>query len=445
MTMRSSVLSIVAALAGVLITPVLSAQHKLSLQDAVTLAVQHNPELQATNLETEKAHQGKIAARSLYLPSVYASAQANHYFQVTPFFGFGDTTPEGKIPYGRFGGEDQLTAFVSAIQPLYNPRAFPTLHQAKLQEEDSRLQSSAARTATVALVKQTYLQVLVLNERIKLQRQSLVRNERVLQDSRSLLIQGKGLRVDTLRAYTSVKNLEPDLLKLTYAAETRKLELKALTGLDSLQDIALTDSLILPAPGTIPDEETVYNAARHQNPDIQRITLQERINEQQVGVASSARLPVVSAVGQYQVQSQTNSFDYGNAYYPSSSYVGLQVSVPIFTGFNNQAKVRQAALGREQSVLRSQYAYEQLRATVHQVVSSNQESLARLKTTATVKETAETSYTIVKYRYQRGISPRLELTDAELALFTAQSNYLEAVYDYLSARIALLKIMGQAE
>jgi outer membrane protein TolC len=297
----------------------------------------------------------------------------------------------------------------------------------------------------VALVKQTYLQVLVLNERIKLQRQSIVRNERVLQDARSLLIQGKGLRVDTLRAYTSVKNLEPDLLKLTYAAETRTLELKTLTGIDSLQNIELTDSLVLPAPGTIPDEETVYNAARHQNPDVQRITLQERISEQQVGVASSARLPVVSAVGQYQVQSQTNSFDYGNAYYPTSSYVGLQVSVPIFTGLNNQAKVRQAAIGREQSVLRSQYAYAQLRATVHQIVSDNQESLARLQTTATVKETAETSYTIVKYRYQRGISPRLELTDAELALFAAQSNYLEAVYDYLAARIALLRIMGQAE
>jgi outer membrane protein TolC len=441
--MKLSYITIVAVLAGVLIAPVLSAQQKLSLQDAVALAVDHNRDLQATNLEAEKARQGKIAARSLYLPSVYASAQANHYFQLTPFFGFGDPDPEGKIPYGRFGGDDQLAAFVSAVQPLYNPVAIPTIHQARLQEDDSRLQIAAARTATIALVKQTYLQVLVLNERIKVQQQSIIRNERVLQDSRSLLIQGKGLRVDTLRAYTSVKNLEPELLKLTYAAETRKLELKALTGLDSLQDVELTDSLILPAPGTIPDEETVYNAARHQNPDIQRVALQERISEQQVGIASSARLPHVSAVAQYQVQSQTNSFDYGNAYYPSSSYVGLQVSVPLFTGFNNQAKVRQAAVGREQSALRSQYTYEQLRATVHQVVSENRESLVRLQTTATVKETAETSYTIVKYRYQRGISPRLELTDAELALFTAQSNYLEAVYDYLSARIALLKIMGQ--
>jgi outer membrane protein TolC len=40
------------------------------------------------------------------------------------------------------------------------------------------------------------------------------------------------------------------------------------------------------------------------------------------------------------------------------------------------------------------------------------------------------------------VASRLELTDAELALTTAQSNYLEAIYDYLSARIALERSMG---
>ena len=51
----------------------------------------------------------------------------------------------------------------------------------------------------------------------------------------------------------------------------------------------------------------------------------------------------------------------------------------------------------------------------------------------------------MEYRYKKGVSSRLELTDAELALATAQTNYLEAVYDFLSARIALLKLMGREE
>ena len=66
-----------------------------------------------------------------------------------------------------------------------------------------------------------------------------------------------------------------------------------------------------------------------------------------------------------------------------------------------------------------------------------------MQTRATVKETAQLSYDITQYRYAKGVASRLELTDAELALTAAQSNYLEAVYDYLSAGIALERTSGR--
>ena len=422
-----------------------NAQHQLSLQEAMSLAVERNPELAASKLEIDKSRQQKVISRSLFLPSINASAQVNHYFQLTPFFGFGETTPGGKIPYGRFGGEDQFGAFLSAVQPLYNPLAFPSVRHSGLKEDESIMTLNAKRVSTLSLVKQTYLQLLVLNARLKLQRESINRNQRALQDARSLFIQGKGLRVDTLRAYTTVKNLEPDLIKLNYAIETGKLELKALIGIDSLQDVQLTDSLFLPDGGLIPAEVEVYNAAKSNNPDYQIIALQEQLSEQQANIAAAARMPTVSAVAHYQLQSQTNQFEYGNAHYPSSSFIGLQVSVPLFTGLSNQAKVKQANLNKEQTILRSKYAYEQLRSAVHQVVADGHESLARLQTAANVQETAQLSYSIIQYRYQRGVASRLELTDAELELSTAQSNYLEAVYDHLSARIAVQRIMGKVE
>ena len=428
---------------GILVMPNAKAQQTLSLQDAVNLALEKNPEIAASNLELEKSKQQKIISRSLLLPSINIGAQASHYFQLNPFFGFGETTPDGKIPYGRFGGEDQFGAFVSAVQPVFNPEAFPSVQHSRLKEEQSRLELNDAKVEIQASVKQVYLQILVLNERIKLQNESISRNKRALQDAKSLFIQGKGLRVDTLRAYTSVKNLEPDLLRLTSAVETGKLQLKALIGIDSLQTIQLADSLFLPDPGSIPTEEVVYNTAKSSNPKYQVIALQDALNDQQLKIAGAARLPEVAVVAQYQLQSQTNNFEYGNAYYPSSSYVGLQVSVPLFTGFSTQAKVKQARISKDQTALRSNYAYEQLRASVHQVVSASHESLARLQTAVDVQETAQLSYNIIQYRYKRGIASRLELTDAEFELSTAQSNYLEAVYDYLSARIALRQIMGE--
>lgn len=436
---------IVTILLGLLFIGELRAQQPLSMTDALSLARANNPVLKESALEIRKTGNERVIARSYFLPTVYAGAQANHYFQLPAFFGFGENTEGGKIPYGRFGGDDQLTASITAIQPLYNPLAYPSYRHAQLRQQETALTARAEEIAVLAQVKDTYLRILVLQERIRLTRESISRNQKVLQDSRLLFLQGKGLRVDTLRAYTSVKNLEPDLVKLSFAVETGKLELKSLIGIESSKSFVLTDSLEVPAPEEIPAEEVVFEEVISNNPEFQVLKLKTALEKENVRVASAYRKPSVALVGQYQVQSQTNELEYGNAHYPTSSFVGLQLSVPLFTGLSAQARVKQASLSAEQSGLEVNRVRAELRARVHDAIAKNRESLLRLETTAVVQETAQVSYNIIQYRYKNGISPRLELTDAELALSTAQSNYLEAVYDYLSARIELRTLTGVRE
>jgi outer membrane protein TolC len=201
--------------------------------------------------------------------------------------------------------------------------------------------------------------------------------------------------------------------------------------------------LILPAPEVLPSEEEVYAEAVKNRPDLQALALQPGIDDQKVLLAAAARKPSVSLVGQYQLQTQTGRFNYFNAYYPSTPFVGAQVSMPLFSGFGNLAKIREARIARQQSVVRLDNAREQLRASVRQVVANALEAASRIQTRITVKEAAGLSYDIVQYRYASGVASRLELTDAELALTTAQSNYLEAVYDYLSALIELDRTRGR--
>jgi outer membrane protein TolC len=425
-------------------TPTQAQTQGLSLQEAVELSLANNPELKASGLDVSKAQQQTVIARSQYMPTVTATAFANHYFQRPVFFGFGEASTDGKISYGRFGGEDQGGAALTAVQPIFHPGSLSILRQARLSEKVSGVNLNAQQIYIVSQIRQTYLQILVFNERINLQMQSLQRNRRALQDSRSLLLQGKVLRVDTLRAHTAMKSLEPELVKLTYARETAKLNLGALIGVDSLQNIEPSDSLVIPL-STIPEETDVYEAARRNNPSFVTLSIQEQLNEQRARQASSNRLPVVSLVGQYQVQTQANDLEYGKGPYPPTSYVGLQVAVPLFNGFSTTAKIKQAQFDREQSSLRLKDATEKLKADVHATVADCKESLERIYIARSVAETAKLSFDIVQYRYSKGVSSRLDLTDAELALTQAQSNYLEAVYDYLSARIALFSLMGKLD
>jgi outer membrane protein TolC len=418
---------------------------KLSLKEALELALNNNRDIKVSSLDIDKSQEQVTIARSASQPSAGISGQVAHYFNEPAFFGFGSagTVNSDKIDYGRFGGKDQVTAALFLNQPVYNAAIKPSLAYSKLRERESHLSLAGKKNEIAAVLKQTYIQILVLNERIKLQKESLLRNEKALQDSRSLLAQGRALRVDTLRAYTSVKNLEPELLKLSNAIEVGKQQLKTLTGIDSAAEIEIYDSLVLPETTTLFAEEDLYREAKEQRPDLQSLDLQQDINDQQIKIALAATKPTVSLAGQYLLQSQSNKFNYFNAYYPSTTWVGVQLAVPIFSGFSNKAKVNQAKIEKKQSIIRSQNASEQLRAEVKQVVASLAETRARIKTSNNVKETALLSYDITQYRYAKGVASRLELTDAELALTAAQSNYLEAVYDYLSARIALDLVAGR--
>jgi outer membrane protein TolC len=420
-------------------------QRQLSLKEALSLTLSNNREIKISSLDIDRSAQQIQVAKSASLPAAGITGQLAHYFYEAPFFGLENaTTPSDKISYARFGGRDQATATAWITQPVYNAATKPGIISAELQERESRLALTGKETDIAALLKQTYIRILVLHERIKLQHESLERNEKALEDARSLLAQGRALRVDTLRAYTSVKNLEPDLLKLSYAIEVGKQQLRTLTGLDSLQDIELTDSLIKPEGQPVISEEEVYNEARLHRTDLQSLDLQQQQADQQIRIAAAAMKPSVSLTAQYLIQTQTNELNYFNAYYPSTPFVGAQVTVPIFNGNSNKAKVKKAAIEKDQSVIRSQQAYEELRTAVKQAVANLRETAARIQTSDNVQKTAKLSYEITQYRYAKAVASRLELTDAELALTTAQSNYLEAVYDYLSAIIEVERTMGKS-
>lgn len=417
---------------------------QLSLKEALALTMANNHSIKITALDVEKSQQEIIVAKSNRLPAVGISGQVDHYFRAPAFFGFGSNGSNGdKIPYGRFGGRDQATAALFITQPLYDAGIRPKVQYANLLQRTSSLIASDKKTNIAAAVKQTYIFILVLNERIKLQKESLLRNEKALKDARSLLAQGRALRVDTLRAYTSVKNLEPDLLKLGYAVEVGKQQLKTLAGIEPGLIIELSDSLALPSSSNTLTEDDVYNEAKLYRADLKALDLQQQLADQQIKLAAAPMKPFVSLNAQYLLQTQVNNFNYLKAYYPSTPFVGAQVTVPIFNGHRNKAKVKQAKIEKDQSVMRSTNAYEELRSEVKKVVADVQETAARMKTSANVKETARLSYDITQYRYAKGVASRLELTDAELALTTAQSNYLEAVYDYLSAQIELERTMGK--
>ncbi|MDF2186936.1 TolC family protein [Paraflavitalea sp. CAU 1676] len=445
MNTRNKIVHTLLLSAGIILSGVQSIAQSLSLSlpDAVSLAIKNNRSLKLSGLDIDKASEEIRVARSLSLPTANVGGQYLHYFVMPAFFGFGGSGGGDKIPYSRIGGRDQFAATLSVAYPIYNPSAKPVLREAQLNQQASKTAQKGNEVEVAAAVKRVYLGLLVIDQRLQLQYESLERNEKALQDARSLLAQGRGLRVDTLRAYTSVKNLQPDILKLKYALQVGKQQLVTLMGIDSLSQVQLTDSLVLAKDEPIPAEAEVYEDAKTQRPDLQVLAISQLISDEQIQQAQAQRKPTVSLIGQYQLQSQAKGANFFDAYWPSATFAGAQVVVPLFSGYKHQARISQAKITKDQSAVRLNDAQQQLKTEVVQVIANLQETFERMKTQVQVKETAKLSYDIIQYRYSKGVASRLELTDAELALTTAQLNYLEAVYEYLAARIELDRTRGR--
>ncbi|MFY0255474.1 TolC family protein [Chitinophaga sp. 30R24] len=438
-------------LTGLMILVTLSAGNRVAAQDAATLtlekalekALKNNNSLQVDALGVAKAQAQTALSKSALLPDIRLNSGIYHYFQQPLFFGFGDAAAaSNKVDYGRFGGKDQADATLQVSMPIYNPVARTATAQSKLEEGRSRWQYKMKSADVAAAVRQVYLRILVLEKRGQLQIETMDRNKRALMDAKYLYAQGKVLLVDTLRAYTTWKNLEPELLRINNAIMVSKEQLNILMGDDAAGSITLSDTLHSPATAPDAAENNLYELAIQQRPEIRLLTLEKEMSAKEVESARNAKLPVISGFGQYQLQTQTNGFRYNSAYFPSTVMAGVKMSIPIYAGGGHNAAIKKAQIAQQQAGLRLVDATNQLHQQVKQIIANLQETSHRIQIRQTVTSTAESSYNITKYRYQRGAATRLELADAELALTVARADYLEAIFDYETAKIDMDRLLG---
>ncbi|AKD57020.1 TolC family protein [Spirosoma radiotolerans] len=418
---------------------------QLTMDNAVKLAIDKNRDLQVATLETAKAAQKVQEARGYGLPTVAASAQYLYYFnkQVSflpgSFVGLGDD----QLATFRVGGANAFLGGVAVSQPLFQTSVRSGIKVAQIDGLATDQALADVRATVVTDVKKAYLDVLITQEQLRLQQQSITRNEQALKDARSLLAQGRASRVDTLRAFVTVENLRPTLIQLTNRIGIAKTVLKRTVGLDEREEIDLQDSLryddaLFVSPGT-----DAFLDAVQARPEVRRLELIEQLNREQIALQAAEKQPKLAAIGSVLSQSQANNFRLGDYRWPVSSYLGLQLSVPIFTGFRTNSRIQQAQVTRQQTEKQLANLKEIVRAQVKIGLANVQEARLRIQSQQQTISVAELGYRITRDRWKQGIASRLELTDAELSLTQAKSNYLQAVYDYLTATVELDKVLGR--
>lgn len=412
----------------------------LNMDDAVKLAIEKNAELKIASMDIQKAEEKLREARSGLFPQLNASGQYQRYFDLPVFF-----MPKGSL-FGttlKIGSNNSYSATLSLSLPLFSYSLYQGISLASEALDISKESYKSVKNKVVTDVKKAFLAVILTRETKDVMAQSLKNAEDNFENIKKLRQGGTLSDYDVLRAEVQVENLKPTVLQMENNYKLSLEALKVAIGLDASQEIDVVGDMEFIEPYILPDEKSVLEEMLKNNPQLAILDRQVTINDKTISLEKSAHLPTLAAFGTYQYQAQANDFKFSDYNWVKTSLVGLQLQIPIFSGFKVDAKVNQAEINLNQSIEQKRNYTEAFKTQTLSILYRIQQAVKRIEgQSKTVKQATE-GYEIAKRRLLNNLATQLEVNDAELALRQAKLNRLQAIYDLKIAEYDLDNVLGR--
>jgi len=417
----------------------------ITLQGATDLALMNNKSLSVQILEEQKQKEITNEFKGKLRPSVALNGSVSHYFDRQVIFLPGTFLgTQNKVEDVRVGGLNTINSSVTIQQPLLLGNLKNQKKVALTEEKIAKKNTDEIKSQLLFLVTKEYYGIQLMKSQLQLHQKSLARNQKALQDTKSLLAAGRALKVDTLRSYIAVENLKSSVSFLNNNIKVATLNFKKLIGIEESIPIELTDAMTL-------ENESERFALLQQNEengitkrnDIQRQILNIEKDQQVLSANKSNQYPQISLIGQYQLQAQADDGKITAYSFPMTGFLGLQLTLPIFNGGSLNAQVRQSKIKIQQEKLQLEDQKEEANLELKTIANNWKNAKNRLEIQKRTVEAAEINYTINNNRYLNNLSSMLEVNDAELALNTAHHNLLLAIYELKVLTVAYEKALGK--
>ena len=416
-----------------------TAAHYFSLTDCTKYALKNQPALHQSLIDEAVAHTNRSLAFSGWLPQVSGSANYQYNFQLPTLF---STINNVQVPVTS-GVRNTSLPLVNATQNIFSPDLL-------LANRASRLGINAAGEATVntkillvANVTKAFYDVLLSVEQINVYKEDTARLRKNQSDAYNRYQSGVADKVDYKQATISLNNSMAQLKTATEAVEAKYATLKMLMGLPAEERMAVRFD-------TAAMMQDIYVDT------LEPLRIEKRIEYRQLMTARMMQhettmyyqlgfIPTVSAFYNYTHEFESNkTTDLYSKGYPFS-YAGLQLNVPLFTGFRRLENVKKSKLQEE----RVDWDEVNLKLGIYteykQAMAAYKSSLYNLHEQGENVGMAREVYDIVKLQYSEGIKAYLDVIVAESDLQTSEINYLNALFQLLQSKVNLEKAMGNIQ
>ena len=416
----------------------------LTLKDALIYALENKADAKKAKLQVENSEYKIQEIRSRALPQISANGNLTHnpIIQTTVIDGAGFGQP-GTTIQAAFGQKWTSNAGVSLTQTIFDQSVFTGLRAARSTREFYQINDQLTEEQVIERVANNYYSVYVQRERLVLLDSNYVNTTKVRDIVKGQFDNGLAKKIDLDRIIVKMSNIDTERQQIKNQITLQENALKFYMGMPIETVIEIPKEEFEVVPAALMEVPNTENRTEYL-----LLKKQEELLVFNKKAVEAGYYPTLSLTAGYNYIGQGPQMPWfakpsNGVYWSDYSAIGLNLHVPIFTGFGTRAKVRQADVeirslqeDMKDTKLSLDLDYRNAIAQIDNnlVTINNQRENMRLATEILSN---------TKNNYLQGLASLTDLLDAENASLEAQNNFTRAVLNYKIAEISLIKSKGE--
>lgn len=431
---------------------------KANLIEIYEKALQNDPQIREAEANRLATMESKPQARAALLPQLTASGEVSRVNSDVSRVQMQQIVPQDPtsplVPFTLRTAADEVESVQYSLrltQTLFRWDRWVALKRADKEVAQAEVDFKAAQQDLLARTAQRYFDVLAAQDTLEAAEATLEAFSRQLEQADKRFEVGLVAITDVQESRAARDQASAAVIAAKRSVASSQEFLRELTGAaaSELAEPGEDMPLKTPEPAT---EDAWVTAALQQNLSLMSARLATDIAKEDVRSARSGHLPTLDLVAQssrdedsgdstsFRAGISTPSSADGNT---DSDVIGLQVTVPIFSGGNTSSQVRQRVYlhraARERSERVARETERQARDAYLGVVSE----ISRVQALRQALESSRTALQATEAGFEVGTRTTVDVLDARRRLFEAQTNYARSRYDYIVNVLRLKLAAGQ--
>jgi len=412
-----------------------------SLQEAIDYALENNRTAKNASRDIEAAKQQKWETTATGLPQISASVDYQNFLKqqvsLIPAEFFGGAP--GTFEPITFGTKQNMNAVARLNQKLFDGSYLVGLQSAKVFLEISNNAKIKTDLEVRKAVINAYGNVLLAEENLIILERNLSVLQKNFEDLNKIYENGFEEEESVEQLQITLTSVESNLKNVSRLKDLAYQMLNITLGLDINNPTTLTDTL-----ESLANQNMALNLLEA-DPNIEntidyQIAENDKVSKELLlKFEKSKALPTLDAFinGGYVAFSDSFTFTDKNQKWFGSSLFGVSLNIPIFSSLGRSASTQRAKIDLEKSQDNLIETGQKIELEISSAKSNYQFAIEEYGTKKQNLQLAERIEAKNQTKFFEGIASSFDLRQAQLQLYTAQQEFLQAMLDVLNTKAEL--------